>query len=150
MIFKSALNSLQVVKDYKSFHKSYYEVSNFSSFLYYRLFPSKLGRRYWPINKNSEARGSIYIGKGARVGHRPNCIIQGRERLFIGDYVEIGPNTVIISGNHSVYDQSELIKKRDNNRRSLLDSKFMCYPRRSCIRATHHCRSRQRSNKEFS
>ena len=48
---------------------------------------------------------------GGRIGHRPNCIIQGRGKVFIGDYVEIGPNCVIISGNHSLIRQSDVVRK---------------------------------------
>jgi len=42
--------------------------------------------------------------KGARLDHRLGGVIQGRECVFIGDYVEIGPNSMINSGNQDVYD----------------------------------------------
>lgn len=111
MSIKTKIKSMAIVKDFLSFCGIYHEVSNKWKFLYYRLFPSKLGRRYWPIHKSSKARGRIFIGRGARVGHRPNCIIQGRDRLFIGDHVEIGSNCVIISGNHSLTNQREVVRK---------------------------------------
>lgn len=77
----------------------------------YNFLPCFRGRVYWPVHKNSEVRGRVIIGKGARVGHRPNCIIQGRGTVYIGNYVGIGPNTVIISGNHSLTKQSDVVRK---------------------------------------
>lgn len=64
---------------------------------------------YWPIHKYSEASPyNIFVGKMSKPGNRFGCYIQGRGRLFIGDYVGIGPNTCIISGNHSITKQSDL------------------------------------------
>ena len=54
---------------------------------------------------------NIFVGKGAKPGLMGGCYIQGRGRLFIGDYVEMGPNCSIISGNHGLYKQTELIRK---------------------------------------
>lgn len=108
---KKILKGLPLMKNYLDFRTIYFDGSSFWRFLYYRLFPSLLGNVYWPISKSTEVRGNVIVGKGARVGHRPNCIIQGRGKVFIGDYVEIGPNSVIISGNHSLTNQSEVVKK---------------------------------------
>lgn len=110
-MIKTTLKRLPLMKDYLDFRTIYYDGSSFWNFLLYRIFPSLLGKVYWPTSKSSEVRGNVIVGKGARVGHRPNCIIQGRGKVFIGDYVEIGPNCVIISGNHSLINQSEVVKK---------------------------------------
>lgn len=104
-------NNIGVVRDYLCFSRFYYETSSFWKFLWYRFFPCFKQNKYWSYNKSSEVRGRVVIGKGARVGHRPNCIIQGRGKVFIGDYVEIGPNCVIISGNHSLTRQSDVVRK---------------------------------------
>ena len=48
---------------------------------------------------------------GGRIGYGPNCVIQGRGKVFIGDYVEVGPNCVIISGNHSLTRHSDVVRK---------------------------------------
>ena len=111
MIGKEYIKQIGVVKDYLCFSRIYYEASSFWKFLWYRFFPWFKHNKYWPYNKYSEVRGRVVIGKGARVGHRPNCIIQGRGKVFIGDYVEIGPNCVIISGNHSLTKQSDVVRK---------------------------------------
>ena len=108
---KYLIKEVFALNDYGSFKTIYKECTNYKKFIRYRLFPKFKKNKYWPIHPNSEVRGRVIIGKGARVGHRPNCIIQGRGKVFIGDYVGIGPNCVIISGNHDVYNQSEVVRK---------------------------------------
>lgn len=108
---KKILKKFPLVKDYQSFRSVYYEESSFWKFLCFRYFLNSNNNVYWPVHKHSEVRGRIFVGKGSRVGHRPNCIIQGRGKVFIGDYVEIGPNSVIISGNHSLTNQNDVIRK---------------------------------------
>lgn len=110
-IVKKILKKMPIVKDYQSFTSIYYEQSSFWEFLCFRYFLNQNKRIYWPVHKNSEVRGRVFVGKGSRVGHRPNCIIQGRGKVFIGDYVGIGPNSVIISGNHSLTNQSDVVRK---------------------------------------
>lgn len=108
---KNYLKTLTLFRDYLSFLHFYHECSSFVKFLWYRYFPRFKGNIYWPIHKNSEVRGRVFIGKGARVAHRPNCIIQGRGAVFIGNYVGIGPNTIIISGNHALNCQEDVVRK---------------------------------------
>ena len=109
---KEKLKKLPIIKDYLSFLTIYHEESSLIKFLKFRyMLPFTYNKVYWPVHKFSEVRGRVFIGKGARVGHRPNCIIQGRGKVFIGDYVEIGPNSVIISGNHSLTNQSDVVRK---------------------------------------
>lgn len=112
MIFlKKILKRLLIVKDYLSFKSIYYEQVRLWDFLCFRYFLNYNNKIYWPVHKHSEVRGRIFVGKGSRVGHRPNCIIQGRGKIFIGDYVEVGPNSVIISGNHSLTNQADVVRK---------------------------------------
>ena len=108
---KSIVKKIPVVRDYLSFNSVYYDGGSFLKFLYFRYFASSKRKVYWPVHSSSEVRGCVFVGKGARVGHRPNCIIQGRGKIFIGDYVGVGPNCVIISGNHSLTNQSDVVKK---------------------------------------
>lgn len=110
-IIKNWIKKQTIFIDYQSFMSIYYETSSFFKFLMYRYFPKFKNNIYWPVHKNSEVRGRVFIGRGARVGHRPNCIIQGRGAVYIGNYVEIGPNSVIISGNHSLTCQEEVVRK---------------------------------------
>lgn len=77
-------------------------------YYFYPKFPHNI---YWPKHNNSIITGRIVIGKCARVGHRPGCYIQGRGKVFIGDYVEIAPNCVVVSGNHGVYDHTSVERK---------------------------------------
>lgn len=110
-LIKCTIKKIPIVRDYLCFRSIYYDGSTFLRFMFYRFFPSALGNVYWPVSKFSEVRGNVIVGKGSRVGHRPNCIIQGRGKVFIGDYVGIGPNCVIISGNHSLTNQSQVERK---------------------------------------
>lgn len=111
-MIKLFIKKIPVVRDYLSFRSIYCESSSIVSFICYRYFPTLIrGCIYWPVHKSSEVRGRVFIGKGARVGHRPNCIIQGRGAVYIGNYVGIGPNTVIISGNHKLNNQQDVDRK---------------------------------------
>lgn len=109
--FKRLYYSVPFLSDYKFFSSIYYECTSLSKFLWKRWRTKFKENIYWPYSNKSEIRGRVIVGKGARVGHRPNCIIQGRGRVFVGDYVEIGPNCVIISGNHSLANQEEVVRK---------------------------------------
>ena len=111
MSIKERMKQNMIIKDYLCFKEIYSECTSFWKYIRYQLSPKFDNNKYWPIHDRSEVRGKIIIGKGARVGHRPGCVIQGRGRVFIGDYVEIGPNCMIISGNHDVYDQSKVVLK---------------------------------------
>lgn len=108
---KLLLTKIPIFRDFVEFRKIYYECTSFTTFIFYRFIKNFKGNIYWPYSKSSELRGRVVVGKGARVGHRPNCIIQGRGKVFVGDYVAIGPNSVIISGNHSLTNQDEVERK---------------------------------------
>ena len=108
---KDRIKKIPLIRDYLYFLRIYYECSSFNIFVKKRLFPKFHNNIYWPVHERTEVRGRIIIGKGARVGHRPGCVIQGRGKIFVGDYVGIGPNCMIISGNHDVYNQEDVIRK---------------------------------------
>ena len=110
-VIKKTIKKLFAADDYYNFISVYYECTSYLKFLYYRFFPVFKNNIYWPVSPMSEVRGRVIVGKGARVGHRPGCVIQGRGKVFIGDYVGIGPNCVIISGNHALLNQSEVERK---------------------------------------
>ena len=78
-ILKKIIKRMTIVKDYLSFTSIYYEQSHFWKFLCFRYFLNYNKKIYWPVHEHSEVRGRIFVGKGSRVGHRPNCIIQGRQ-----------------------------------------------------------------------
>lgn len=61
---------------------------------------------YWPRHKNCTIANpkKIYVGINALIG-RSGCYIQGAGEVYIGDYVQFGPNVGILSSNHDLYDQ---------------------------------------------
>lgn len=111
MSLKERFSCISLVRDYYSFFSIYYECTSRTKFLRNRWIPNFPKNIYWPVHQRSEVRGNILIGKGARVGHRPGCVIQGRGVVFIGDYVEIGPNCMVISGNHDLYNQNDVVRR---------------------------------------
>ena len=66
---------------------------------------------YYPYDKHSTVVGNLLIGKHVKLTQRGGCYIQGFGKIFIGDYVEIAQNCIIISSNHSLINQAENIKK---------------------------------------
>lgn len=108
---KSFLMHIPVMYEFFEFQAVYSECTNIFKFLRYRWFPVFKHNVYWPTSPRSEVRGCVIVGKGARVAHRPGCVIQGRGKVFIGDYVGIGPNCVIISGNHGLLNQNAVVRK---------------------------------------
>lgn len=111
-LIKDILCLIPVIREFRRFKLNYFASRpSFLKFFKYYYFPSKIPLIYWPVHKNSEVTGNVLIGKCARVAHRPGCYIQGRGKVFIGDYVEIAPNCVIISGNHGLLNHSELDAK---------------------------------------
>lgn len=67
------------------------------------------GGVYWPIHRNSEVTHpqNIYVGINSNAGTRPGCYLQGNGGIWIGNYVHFASNIVIISENHSLYNQME-------------------------------------------
>lgn len=63
-------------------------------------------RAYWPTHFTSVIAypERVFVGLDGTPGLSPGCYIQGMGKIYFGDYVIIGPNVGIISGNHNVYD----------------------------------------------
>jgi acetyltransferase-like isoleucine patch superfamily enzyme len=63
-------------------------------------------KAYWPVHFRSTVNmhRNIYVGIGSAPGLAPGCYIQGIGKLYIGNYVGIGPNVGILSGTHQIFD----------------------------------------------
>lgn len=61
---------------------------------------------YWPTHFTSviSSPQNIEIGIGTAPGLSPNCYIQGKSGIKLGDYSLVGPGVGIISTNHDIYD----------------------------------------------
>lgn len=61
---------------------------------------------YWPTHFTSviSCPQNIEIGIGTAPGLSPNCYIQGKSGIKLGDYSLVGPGVGIISTNHDIYD----------------------------------------------
>ena len=61
---------------------------------------------YWPMHHSSivSYANRVQIGIETNPGLNPGCYIHGVNRIFIGDYTQIGPNVGLMSGNHDLYD----------------------------------------------
>jgi len=70
-------------------------------------------RVYWPVHPTSQIQSwnKIIIGVDTSPGLMRGCYIQGTGGITIGDYTQIGPNVVIISANHDLYDTRKHLKK---------------------------------------
>lgn len=78
---------------------------SYKEFISYKLFGRKI---YWYNHKDCTIANArkIYVGVNCLVG-RPGCYIQGAGTVYIGDYVQFGPNVGILSVNHDLYDQNK-------------------------------------------
>lgn len=67
---------------------------------------------YWYHDKHCTIANTrkIYVGINCLIG-RPGCYIQGAGKVFIGNYVQFGPNVGVLSSNHDLYDQNQYINK---------------------------------------
>ena len=77
----------------------------YKDLILYKLFGRKV---YWYKHKNCIVANShkIFVGLNCFVG-RPGSYIQGAGGVFIGNYVQFGPNVGILSANHDLYDQNK-------------------------------------------
>ncbi len=64
----------------------------------------------WPVSRNSTIIGCEFIDKGifCDPGDNPGVYINATGGLKIGNNVNIGPNTVIVTGNHDKYDHRKV------------------------------------------
>jgi len=68
---------------------------------------------YWPVHRSSTIGAPHNITIGTRTpGLSKNCHIDGRNRIFFGKNVWVGPNVKIISMNHNVNDYTKYIKAK--------------------------------------
>jgi len=70
------------------------------------------GKAYWPVHHTSQVVDpvNILVGIDAYPGIMKGCYIQGIGKIFVGDYTQIGPNVIIISANHNLYDSRKHIR----------------------------------------
>lgn len=99
-----------ILRNWPSFHATW-EFISFSRYCRMQLFPYFKGNIYYPYDNNSTVWGNILIGKHVKLTQRGGCYIQGGGKIFIGDYVEITQNCIIISRNHLLTNQAEHVDK---------------------------------------
>ena len=109
-LVKGIRDRIPLWRNWMSFHSTWEEVP-FIKYFWKQVCPRFSKNRYFPYDKRSTVCGNILVGKNCKVTQRGGCYIQGWGRIFIGDYVEITQNCIIISRNHLLTDQSEHIDK---------------------------------------
>ena len=108
---KAIVYKIPLLRNWLSFHTTWNEVS-FLKFVVKQLFPFFNRKNiYYPYDRNSTVCGNLLIGKHVKLTQRGGCYIQGWGKLFIGDYVEITQNCIIISRNHLLTNQAEHVDK---------------------------------------
>lgn len=104
-----------IIGEYVKFKRRYNEprAIQFCKFIAFQIIPVPYlhiffkREEYLPIDRfSSDIRGNVFVGACSRF-QRQGCYLQGRGKLFIGDYVGSASNVVIISGNHSLYNQDD-------------------------------------------
>jgi acetyltransferase-like isoleucine patch superfamily enzyme len=93
------------------FLRMFYETKDTEAYVLFKLwfFQKVLGfnkKAYWPTHFRSTVNmpKNIYVGVGSAPGLSPGCYIQGIGKIYIGDYVGVGPNVGLLSGTHQVFD----------------------------------------------
>jgi acetyltransferase-like isoleucine patch superfamily enzyme len=78
------------------------------TFLKFKLFG---GKYYWDKGKNTIVVNprKIFIGKNSPVG-RYGGYFQGAGKIYVGDYVQFGPNVSLVSSNHDLYDHYKILE----------------------------------------
>lgn len=110
MIRKKIVELIPLLRNWLSFHATW-EYIGFIRFLWKQVFPIFKKNIYYPYDKNSSVWGNVLIGKHVKLTQRGGCYIQGGGKVFIGDYVEITQNCIIISRNHLLTNQAAHIDK---------------------------------------
>jgi len=90
---------------FRRYNKTKVGHTSYFRFLKFKLFGDKV---YWYYHKRCTIAHprKIYVGKNCLIG-RPGCYIQGAGSVYIGDYVQFGPNVGVLSSNHDLYDQTK-------------------------------------------
>ena len=69
---------------------------------------------YWQMHRTSLVHGAknVILGIETSPGLMPNCYIEScYDKIFIGDYTQIGPNVGILGSNHSLTDNRINVSK---------------------------------------
>lgn len=100
---------LPFFSDWLRYKKTKIGRTSYLSFVKIWLFGNKT---YWYCHPRCTVANArkIYVGLNCLIG-RPGCYIQGAGKVFIGNYVQFGPNVGILSSNHDLYDQRIYDKK---------------------------------------
>lgn len=99
------------LREYIAFRSTYYEDCGLLKYIFNRFFNQFQNGDYYVKNKNSVIYGNILMGKNSKLAQRGGCYIQGQGRLFVGDYVAITQNCIIITANHDIYNHERHIYK---------------------------------------
>lgn len=96
---------LPYFKKWYRYHKTKVGNTSYFKFLKFNLFGDKV---YWYSHKRCTIANprKIFVGINCLIG-RPGCYIQGAGKVYIGNYVQFGPNVGILSSNHDLYDQNK-------------------------------------------
>jgi acetyltransferase-like isoleucine patch superfamily enzyme len=94
-------------KKYQDFSKAKMGIP-YLTFLKFKLFG---GKYYWDKGKNTIVVNprKIFIGKNSPVG-RYGGYFQGAGKIYVGDYVQFGPNVSLVSSNHDLYDHYKILE----------------------------------------
>lgn len=100
----------KVLPFYKGYQKCVSsQIHNLTYFNYvcFKLFPNR-HKYYYPIAKTCLIANprKVRVGINSSIA-RPGCYIQGAGGVYIGKYVQFGPNVGILSANHDLYDQNK-------------------------------------------
>jgi acetyltransferase-like isoleucine patch superfamily enzyme len=107
-IIKYIKHLLPLYGDFMKFSRSR-QGFTYLKYVEFRLFKSSY---YYPREKNCQIINprKIFVGINSPVG-RTGCYLQGAGNIYIGNYVQFGPNVGIISQNHDLYDQYKSIDR---------------------------------------
>jgi acetyltransferase-like isoleucine patch superfamily enzyme len=80
------------------------------SFFFYQKIVGFNRRVPWPVHRTSTITGSEFIQKGicCDPGDNPGVFINAYGGLTLGNNVNIGPNTIIVTTNHDKYDHRKV------------------------------------------
>lgn len=102
-LFKFLKKLFPYYKEYVNFVLGTHYSSTYLDYIKYKMGLKKI---YWPMDKTTLVGNprSVFVGINSLVG-RPCSYIQGQGTIYIGNYVQFGPNVGIVSTNHDLYDQ---------------------------------------------
>ena len=97
---------LPYYKKYLHFSKANMGIP-YLAFSKFKLFGSQY---YWDKGKSTIVVNprKIFIGKNSPVG-RYGGYFQGGGKIFVGNYVQFGPNVSLVSSNHDLYDHYKVV-----------------------------------------